>query len=134
MSILHPVVQVRPRPALIAVPRTPLTRAEGLSTESLRRQLFTAAAAAARGDDHKLLLLFHRHGRVIFGRTEIWTQVPPAFRDNPLVLAWYRQGLRLLGKYYADKLGRPQPVQKIKEAETAEFRERHPELRAPACI
>jgi hypothetical protein len=98
-------------PAMIPTPK-PI---EAVSPDALRRQLFAAATAAAKGDEKKFLVLCHRHGRAIFGESAIWSHVPAAFRDSPKLVRWYREGLRAIAGLYSQRLGRPEVVERAKQ-------------------
>ena len=47
----------------------------------------------------------------------IWSNVPPEIRSSPMLLRWYANGLRAIARFCADRLGKPELMDQVKEIE-----------------
>ncbi len=80
--------------------------------QELRRQLFDAAAS---GDEQQLTCLCQRHENSIFEQGLIWSNVPSEIRENPTLLRWYGNGLTAIATFCAQRLGKPELMDKVKQ-------------------
>jgi hypothetical protein len=83
--------------------------------ETLRRQLF---AAAVSGDEEKLIGLCQKHKGQIFQSGAIWSGVSEKIRTNPTLMRWYISGLRTIVRVAADRMGQPELLQQVENAQT----------------
>jgi hypothetical protein len=100
-------------PVLIEL-RIPKVNDPPLTPDALRRQLFDAVSA---GDEQKLCTLCQAHEKSIFEQGMIWSKVPPEIRSSPKLLRWYAGGLRAIAKFCAEKLGKPELMDQLRETE-----------------
>jgi len=94
-----------------------LPKEEPPTPQGLRQKLFDAATAAAAGDEDPLACLCQLHEKSIFEQGLIWSQVPPEIRCNPTLLRWYGSGLQSIAQFCADRLGKPELMDKVKKLE-----------------
>ncbi|MGD1277717.1 MAG: hypothetical protein ABR964_10900 [Tepidisphaeraceae bacterium] len=94
-----------------------LPKEELPTPQGLRQKLFDAATAAAAGDEDPLACLCQLHEKSIFEQGLIWSQVPPEIRANPALLRWYGNGLQTIAQFCADRLGKPELMDKLKKLE-----------------
>jgi hypothetical protein len=113
--------QIRPAedPVLIEL-RIPKVNEPAVTPDALRKQLFDAAAA---GDEDKLCGLCQAHEKSIFEQGIIWSKVPPEIRASPVLLRWYGNGLRAIARFCAEKLGKPELMDQVREFEALPGRE-----------
>jgi hypothetical protein len=101
-------------PVMVRVAPQPLTT--GPSPHDLRQKLFDAAAdAAASGNEEQLCDLCQRHEKLIFEQGMIWARVPPEIRANPKLAQWYGSGLRSIAKFCAQRLGKPELMNQVRQ-------------------
>jgi hypothetical protein len=109
----------REKPAPIDDPvvielRIPKVNEPEITPDQLRQQLFDAAAT---GDEDKLCTLCRQHEKSIFQQGMIWSKVPPEIRTSPVLLKWYGNGLKAIAKFCAERLGKPELMDQVKEIE-----------------
>jgi hypothetical protein len=100
-------------PMLIEL-RVPKVNEPALTPQQLREQLFDAAAT---GDEEKLCTLCQLHEKSIFEQGMIWSRVPEEIRASPTLLKWYANGLKAIARFCADRLGKPELMDQVKEIE-----------------
>jgi hypothetical protein len=100
-------------PVLIEL-RIPKVNEPPLTPDALRKQLFDAAA---NGDEQKLCTLCQAHEKKIFEQGMIWSRVPPEIRSSPTLLRWYGNGLKAIARFCAEKLGKPELMDQVKDIE-----------------
>jgi hypothetical protein len=100
-------------PVLIEL-RIPKVNDPPVTPDYLRRQLFDAAAA---GDEQKLCSICQTHEKDIFEQGMIWSKVPPEIRSSPKLLRWYGNGLKAIARFCAEKLGKPELMDQVKDIE-----------------
>ena len=83
----------------------PIERTVPFSPEEVRRLLFDAVAA---GDEARLEALCREYQNVFVEHSSSWLEVPPEFRANDHLSAWYANGLAAIAKYCAEKLSESQ--------------------------
>jgi hypothetical protein len=107
--------QIRPAedPVLIEL-RIPKVNEPAVTPDGLRKQLFDAAAV---GDEDKLCTLCQMHEKSIFEQGMIWSNVPPEIRASPVLLRWYGNGLKAIARFCAEKLGKPELMDQVRELE-----------------
>ena len=101
-------------PVLIEL-RVPKVNDPPLTPDALRKMLFDAAAS---GDDQKLCQLCQQHENSIFQQGLIWSKVPPEIRASPRLLRWYANGLKAIARYCAQRLGKPELMNQIRDIES----------------
>ena len=91
-----------PGPAAGAAPAPPPTPVPtpAPTPDGVRRLLFDAVAS---GDESRLRALCDEHEDVITEHSEAWLEVPPQFRASPHLADWYRNGLRAISQYCAER-------------------------------
>lgn len=94
--------------------RIPKVNEPAITPDGLRQQLFDAAAA---GDEQKLCTLCQTHEKSIFEQGMIWSKVPPEIRSSPTLLRWYGSGLKAIAKFCAEKLGKPELMEQVRDIE-----------------
>lgn len=94
--------------------RIPKVNEPEATPDQLRRQLFDAAAT---GDEEKLCSLCQLHEKSIFEQGMIWSKVPDEIRSNPMLLKWYGNGLKAIARFCAERLGKPELMNQVKEIE-----------------
>lgn len=94
--------------------RVPKVNDPPVTPEQLRQELFDAAAA---GDGEKLCELCQLHEKSIFEQGMIWSRVPDEIRSSPVLLRWYANGLKAIAHFCADRLGKPELMDQVKEIE-----------------
>ena len=106
----------KPKPAepVLIELRIPRVNEPQLTPQQLRQQLFDAASA---GDDEKLTCLCKSHEKSIFEQGMIWSKVPEEIRASAPLLRWYGNGLKAVASYCADRLGKPELMNQVKEFE-----------------
>jgi hypothetical protein len=98
-----------------AAPPTPEPAAPALDPQELRQQLFAAAVAR---DGEKLTWLGQQYEKSIFDDEGlIWSNLPPAIQANPAFLHWYSNGLKAIAGFCAQRLKKPELVERFKEVE-----------------
>jgi hypothetical protein len=100
-------------PVLIEL-RIPKVNDPPLTPDALRKQLFDAAAT---GDEQKLCTLCQTHEKNIFEQGLIWSKVPPEIRSSPTLLRWYGNGLKAIARFCAEKLGKPELMDQVRDIE-----------------
>lgn len=104
-----------PSDAVVIELRIPKVNDPPMTPDYLRKQLFDAAAS---GDEQKLCRLCQQHEKSIFDQGMIWSKVPPEIRSSPVLLKWYANGLKAIARFCADKLGKPELMQQVREFES----------------
>ncbi|MGA2441238.1 MAG: hypothetical protein ABSH08_09770 [Tepidisphaeraceae bacterium] len=107
--------QIQPAedPVLIEL-RIPKVNEPAVTPDGLRKQLFDAAAM---GDEDKLCSLCQAHEKSIFEQGMIWSNVPAEIRASPVLLRWYANGLKAIARFCAEKLGKPELMDQVRELE-----------------
>jgi hypothetical protein len=100
-------------PVLIEL-RIPKVNEPPVTPDFLRKQLFDAAAS---GDEQKLCSICQTHEKDIFEQGMIWSKVPPEIRASPTLLRWYGNGLKAIARFCAEKLGKPELLDQVKDIE-----------------
>jgi len=100
-------------PVLIEL-RIPRVNEPEITPDHLRKQLFDAVAA---GDEERLCGICRKHEKSIFDQGMIWSKVPDEIRANPTLLRWYGNGLKAIARFCAEKLGRPELMDQVREIE-----------------
>ena len=103
-----PVFRALPGGATEAPPQDPsnpdVTRSPSAPTpHEVRRLLFDAVAS---GDESRLHALCKEHEDLIVQQSAAWLEVPPEFRTSPELHEWYRNGLRAISQYCAERAAR----------------------------
>ncbi|MGD0769186.1 MAG: hypothetical protein ABSB42_13455 [Tepidisphaeraceae bacterium] len=106
-------IQPAEEPVLIEL-RIPKVNEPAVTPDGLRKQLFDAAAV---GDEDKLCSLCQAHEKSIFEQGMIWSKVPPEIRASPVLLRWYGNGLKAIARFCAEKLGKPELMDQVREFE-----------------
>ena len=104
-------IQPAENPVLIEL-RIPKVNDPAVTPEGLRKQLFDAVA---QGDEDKLCGLCQAHEKSIFQQGMIWSKVPPEIRASPVLLRWYGNGLMAIARFCAEKLGKPELMDQVRE-------------------
>jgi hypothetical protein len=107
----------KPAPAsdpVIIQLRIPKVNEPDITPDQLRQELFDAAAT---GDEEKLCVLCQQHEKSIFEQGMIWSKVPLEIRSSPMLLKWYSNGLKSIARFCADRLGKPELMDQVKEIE-----------------
>lgn len=92
--------------------RVPKVNEPMMTPERLRKELFDAAAS---GDDEKLTCLCQSHEKSIFEQGMIWSKLPAEIRSNPNLMRWYGNGLRAIATFCAERLGKPELMDQVKQ-------------------
>jgi hypothetical protein len=100
-------------PALIEL-RIPKVNDPPITPETLRKQLFDAVAL---GDEDKLCRLCQVHEKSIFEQGMIWSKVPPEITASPALMRWYGSGLKVIARFCAERLGKPELMDRVPEFE-----------------
>jgi hypothetical protein len=109
----------RPEPAqepVLIELRIPRVNEPELTPQQLRQELFDAVSS---GDEDRLTCLCKSHEKSIFEQGMIWSKVPAEIRGSPALLRWYGNGLKAVARYCADRLGKPELMNQVKEIEGA---------------
>ena len=115
MGLFGFIKRPKPLPAddpVVIELRIPKVNEPDITPDQLRRQLFDAAAA---GDEEELCSLCQAHEKEIFQQGMIWSKVPPEIRSSPMLLKWYGNGLKAIAKFCADRLGKPELMDQLRE-------------------
>jgi hypothetical protein len=91
--------------AAVAQPKPP-------APHDLRRLIF---AAAASNDSERLAKIFRENPDGAVEHAVDWMKVPDELRPNPAAVQWYREGLRAVALYCAERLNRPDFVSRLEE-------------------
>ena len=108
-------VKPDPSDAVIIELRVPKVGDPQLTPDTLRKQLFDAAAS---GDNDKLCQLCRKYENSIFQQGMIWSKVPPEIRASPRLLHWYATGLRAIACFCADNLGKPELMNQVRDIDS----------------
>jgi hypothetical protein len=98
-------------PMLIEL-RIPRVNEPAITPDRLRKELFDAAAA---GDEEKLTCLCQAHEKSIFEQGMIWAKVPPEIQSSPILKRWYGNGLKAIATYCAERLGKPELMNQVRQ-------------------
>ncbi|MGD0542227.1 MAG: hypothetical protein ABSB33_11990 [Tepidisphaeraceae bacterium] len=94
--------------------RIPRVNEPAITPDRLRRELFDAAAA---GDEEKLTCLCQIHEKSIFEQGMIWAKVPQEIQSSPALKRWYGNGLKAIATYCAERLGKPELMNQVRQIE-----------------
>lgn len=94
-----------PLPPAIATPVPP-------GPEELRRLIFSAVAS---GDAERLGNLCRDYEKGMLEYAGDWAKVPEELQANPAATRWYGEGLRVIARYCAESLDRPDLFQRLEE-------------------
>jgi hypothetical protein len=100
-------------PVLIEL-RIPKVNDPPITPQALRKQLFDAAAL---GDEDRLCSLCQTHEKSIFEQGMIWSKVPPEITASPALMRWYGSGLKAIARFCAEKLGKPELMDQMRQFE-----------------
>jgi hypothetical protein len=98
-------------PLLIEL-RIPRVNEPMITPDRLRQELFDAAAS---GDEEKLTCLCQQHEKSIFEQGMIWSKLPPEIEGSPMLARWYGNGLKAIAKFCAERLGKPELMDQVKQ-------------------
>jgi len=94
--------------------RIPRVNEPAITPDRLRKELFDAAAA---GDEEKLTCLCQVHEKSIFEQGMIWAKVPQEIQSSPALKRWYGNGLKAIATYCAERLGKPELMNQVRQIE-----------------
>jgi hypothetical protein len=104
-----PIPALSPGPAS-DIPATPSPPAP--TPDAIRRLLFDAVAS---GDEARLQALCEEHQDLIVQHSAAWLEVPAEFRASPELDAWYRNGLRAISEYCAERAAKNELTEGIRQ-------------------
>ncbi len=131
MGLFGFLKRAKPSPAsdpVIIELRIPKVNEPDITPDQLRQELFDAAAT---GDEEKLCVLCQQHEKSIFEQGMIWSKVPPEIRSSPKLLKWYANGLKSIARFCADRLGKPELLDQMREIERLPAREEKKDAARP---
>ena len=112
-AVFAPARVIEPSEAPAAAdPVAAVTAAPAAAPDEVRRRLFDAVAA---GEEEQLAGLCREHWDLLLEHGPGWLseEVPEPLRSNPRAAEWYGQGLRQIACFCAERLDRPELLQRL---------------------
>ena len=101
-AVAAPLQRTLPAPEPAETIAEPAPRPRQPTPDEVRRLLFDAVASR---DEERLESLCREHKDFILEHGAGWLDVPPTFRASPDAHEWYRNGLRAVARFCAERLG-----------------------------